>query len=222
MNGASMNGIAEEASALTGVAAPRMEAVTTTFVATGVPAGMRDLGRLLENLNNPAISRQIELREATVRPLYRAASPLVLGAPMLVRRDDIIFATFEGPVADDDLPTARGLVEAPCLLMAPPFQIQGQIALPGTERQEALRSLTAGFMTIAAARVYDADGYLLGEGERIIVNGARVQMCSLTKRHIEAFAERAGTERRAAPAFAEDSVAADLQTAREMPAARAA
>lgn len=213
MNGASTNGSAPT---------PRMEVVTTTFVATGVPAGMRDLARLLENLNNPAISRQVELRDATVRPLYRAASPLMLEAPVLVRRDDIIFATFEGLASVDEAPDTRALVEVPCLLMAPPFQIQGSIALPGTEAQEALRSLTTGFMAIAAARVYDADGYLLGEGERIIVNGARVQMCSLTKRHIEAFAERAGTERRAAPAFAHDAAAQDIPAEQEMPAARAA
>ena len=39
----------------------RVEVVTTTFVASGVPDGVHDLGRLLENLNNPTMSRQIEL-----------------------------------------------------------------------------------------------------------------------------------------------------------------
>ena len=74
---------------------PRVELVTSTFVASGVPAGVRDLERFLENLNNPAISRQIMLEQATVRPLYRAASPLALEAPLLVRRSDIVFANFE-------------------------------------------------------------------------------------------------------------------------------
>ena len=182
---------------------PRIEVVTSTFVAAGVPAGIRDLGRLLENLNNPAISRLIELRAASLRPLYRAASPLMLETSVLVRRDDIIFATFEGPHVDEGGPRAI-LGQAPCLLMAPPFQIQGRVSLgAATETNEALRTLVAGFMAVSDARVYDADGYLLGEGERIVVNGARVQMSALTRRHIEAQPERATAEARTADAVDE-------------------
>jgi hypothetical protein len=184
---------------------PRIEVVTSTFVAAGVPAGIRDLGRLLENLNNPAISRLIELRTASLRPLYRSGSPLVLETPVLVRRDDIIFATFEGPHLDEG--GARAILgQAPCLLMAPPFQIQGRVSLgAATETNEALRTLVAGFLAVSDARVYDADGYLLGEGERIVVNGARVQMSALTRRHIEAFSERPGAERRTAAASADEA-----------------
>lgn len=183
----------------------RIEVVTSTFVAAGVPAGIRDLGRLLENLNNPAISRLIELRGASLRPLYRASSPLMLETPVLVRRDDIIFATFEGPHVDEGGPRAI-LGQAPCLLMAPPFQIQGRVSLgAATETNEALRTLVAGFMAVSDARVYDADGYLLGEGERIVVNGARVQMSALTRRHIEALSDRTGAEHRTADAAADEA-----------------
>lgn len=209
-----MNGTGVNGSPAVNTAQARVEIVTTTFVASGVPAGIRDMGRLLENLNNPAISRQVELRDASLRPLYRAASPLLLETPVLVRRDDIIFATFEGPYVEHDVvrPSAS---EAPCLLMAPPFQIQGAVSLgAGAEAQESLRALITGFLAVSNARVYDADGYLLGEGERIVVNGTRVQMSALTKRHIEAFAEHAGTERRAtslADLF-EDDVATELVT----------
>ena len=66
----------------------RVEVVTSTFVAAGRPERVRDLGRFLENLNNPAISKHIHLEDATVRPLYRAALPLALDATLLVRRDE--------------------------------------------------------------------------------------------------------------------------------------
>ena len=64
----------------------RIETVTATFFAAGTPAGIHDLGRLLENLNNPTLAHHIELHEPAVRPLYRAGLPLQLEAPMLVRR----------------------------------------------------------------------------------------------------------------------------------------
>ncbi len=178
----------------------RVELVTATFVASGIPDGVRDLGRFLENLNNPAIARHIELREAHVRPLYRAASPLVLDVPLLVRRDEIVFATFEGPhIAHDVVRTATS--ESPCLLMSPPFQIQGAVSFaPGVVPSQALRSMLGTFFVVRQARVYDAEGDMLGEGEQIVVNGAAVQMVSPTKHHIEAYAERAGVARRAAQA----------------------
>ena len=96
----------------------RVEVVTTTFVASGRPEGVHDLGRLIENLNNPAVSRQLELHAPVVRPLYRATSQLELDAPLLVRREDIIFINFEGPHF------TRGLwkppvIDVPALLMAP-------------------------------------------------------------------------------------------------------
>lgn len=179
----------------------RIEIVTAAFVAAGIPDGVHDLGRLLENLNNPAITKHVALTQATLRPLYRAASPLVLDAPLLVRRDEIVFATFEGPNVTHDVikPT---MAETPCLMMAPPFQIQGDISLqPGADRTQALRSLVTGFFQVKDARVYDAEGYLLGEGQQIIVNGSAIQMVSPTRRHIEAFAEKAGHARRATDAL---------------------
>jgi hypothetical protein len=164
---------------------------------------VRDFGRFVENLNNPAIARNIELRQAAVRPLYRASSPLVLDTPVFVRREEIVFATFEGPhIAHDVVRTATA--ESPCLLMAPPFQIQGTVAFsPGASAAQALRSMLGTFFTVREARVYDAEGYMLGEGEQIVVNGAAVQMTSPTGRHIETFVEKAGMARRAARA-AED------------------
>jgi hypothetical protein len=174
----------------------RIEVVTTSFVAAGRPAGMADFDRLMENLNNPAIARHIELASATVRPLYRAASPLAIDSPLLVKRDEIVFATFEGPATESS--RAGDVAATPCLMLLPPFQIQGDVAMPTeADRTQALRSLTDGFFAMLDARVYDADGYLLGEGERIVVNGAAVQMAAATKRHIEAFAEQAGAVRRA-------------------------
>ncbi len=174
----------------------RIEIVTTSFVAAGNPAGICDLGRLLENFNNPAIARHVELSAATVRPLYRAASPLAVESTLLVRRDEIVFATFEGPQAECE--TGADLTDTPCLMLAPPFQIQGDVPLQTrAHRAQALRALTAGFFAVRDARVYDADGYLLGEGQQIVVNGMAVQMAAPTRKHIEAFVEKAGAARRA-------------------------
>lgn len=175
----------------------RIEIVTTSFVAAGKPAGICDLGRLLENFNNPAIARHIELTAATVRPLYRAASPLSVDSTLLVRRDEIVFATFEGPQTEREADAA--ITDTPCLMLAPPFQIQGDVGLQTeADPTQALRALAAGFFAVRDARVYDADGYLLGEGQQIVVNGTAVQMVAPTRKHIEAFVESAGTARRAA------------------------
>jgi hypothetical protein len=163
----------------------RVEVVTTTFVASGRPEGIHDLGRLLEMLNNPVIARQIELTSPSVRPLYRAAAQLQLEAALLVRRDDIVFANFDGPYF------ARGAVKAatkavPLLLMAPPFQISGAVEVaPSADGTQALRSATQGFFVVHEASVFDADGHSLGEGSQIIVNGAAVQMTCATRQHIE-------------------------------------
>ena len=180
----------------------RVEVVTTTFVASGVPDGVHDLGRLLENLNNPTMSRQIELHRPAIRPLYRATAQLPLDAPLLVRRDQIIFAHFEGPhYTRGTVPAER--VHAPVLLLAPPFQIQGMIARPtGTEAGGSLRTLMQSFFVVSHALVYDADGNVLGEGEQIIVNGAAMQMTCATSAHIGAAAVvPASTQHRAAAAI---------------------
>jgi hypothetical protein len=170
----------------------RMEAVTTTFVASGEPKGVRDLGRLLENLNNPASTRQIELNDPAVRPLYRATEVLRLGAPLLIRRDEMIFATFDGPFFSHGA-VRTPQADTPVLLLAPPFQVQGIVALtPGIERTQALRSLSQSFFVVRKARVFDAEGEMLGEGEQIVVNGAMVQMACATDRRI-------GDARRPAP-----------------------
>lgn len=176
----------------------RAEVVTTTFVASGTPEGIHDLGRFLEMLNNPAIARHIELREPAIRPLYRAAALMQLESPLLVRRDDIVFANFEGPHF------TRGNVRppvaaAPVLLMAPPFQISGTFdATPGADPTQALRQAAHGFFVVRNACVYDAEGNVLGEGDHIIVNGTAVQMTAASRRHIDAVA--APTRRPAAPA----------------------
>jgi hypothetical protein len=162
----------------------RVEVVTTTFVASGKPEGVHDLGRLIENLNNPALSRQLELHAPVVRPLYRATSQLELDAPLLVRREDIIFINFEGPHF------TRGLwkpptIDVPALLMMPPFQVQGSVAVAqDAEITQGLRAMMQGFFVIRDARVFDAEGALLGEGEQIVINGAAIQMMSATRRHI--------------------------------------
>ena len=162
----------------------RVEVVTATFVASGVPEGVHDLERFLEALNNDAFARHIELASPAVRPLYRASDQLQLDVPLLVRRDEIIFATFEGP--DFVRGTERAArIDAPILLLAPPFQIQGVVALaPGAIPTQALRPAMQGFFAVKAARVFDADGAALGEGEQIIVNGAAVQMAASTEHHI--------------------------------------
>lgn len=162
----------------------RIEAVTTTFVASGRPEGVHDLGRLLEALNHPVLSRQLELQNASVRPLYRATARVDLDAPLLVRRGDIIFINFEGPYFTRGRSMPR-TIDVPALLMAPPFQLQGSVAVDiDADATQSLRSLARGFFVVRRARVYDADGALLGDGEQIVVNGAIVQMMSATQRHI--------------------------------------
>jgi hypothetical protein len=171
----------------------RIEVVTTTFVASGQPEGIHDLGRFLENLNNPAVSRHIELRNPTIRPLYRAQTHVSLDAPLLVRRDEIVFANFDGPYFTHSV-VRTPEAQAPALLMAPPFQIQGTVALaPGADPTQALRSLMHGFFLVKSARVFDADGNALGEGEQVVVNGLAVQMTSSTRRHIEAITPKPAT-----------------------------
>jgi hypothetical protein len=164
----------------------RIEVVTTTFVATGQPDGIHDLGRFLENLNNPVASRHIELRAPAVRPLYRAQTHVSLEAPLLVRRDEIVFANFDGPFFTHDV-VRKPDVDVPALLMAPPFQIQGTIAIDaGADATQAMRAMMHGFFMVRNARVFDADGNALGEGDQVVVNGFAVQMASATSRRIEA------------------------------------
>ena len=152
-------------------------------MASGQPAGIADLDRFIEALNNQQISQQIELNDPAVRPLYRASEELHLGASLLIRRDEIVFANFEGSSRSGGTsPT----IDAPVLLLAPPFQIQGIVSLaPGTDPTQALRAIVGGFFVVRKASVYDADGNALGEGEQIIVNGAAVQMASATRQHID-------------------------------------
>ena len=163
----------------------RIEAVTTTFVASGRPEGVHDLGRLLEALNHPVLSRQLELQNASVRPLYRATARVDLDAPLLVRRGDIIFINFEGPYFTRGRSMPR-TIDVPALLMAPPFQLHGSVAvdIDADATQALALAWRAGFFVVRRARVYDADGALLGDGEQIVVNGAIVQMMSATQRHI--------------------------------------
>jgi hypothetical protein len=181
----------------------RAEIVTTTFVASGRPEGIHDRGRFLENLNNPSVVKHIELAAPAIRPLYRATSSLHLEAPLLVRRDDIIFATFDGPHY------TRGMArpdtfDVPVLLMAPPFQIQGTCAvLQDAEVTQALRFAATGFVVVNEARVFDADGALLGEGETIIVNGAAIQMMSASRQHISVVGAAPTLRREAVGAFDE-------------------
>ena len=164
----------------------RMEIVTSTFVAAGSPAGMPDLGRVIESLNNPAIARHVELHDATVRPLYRSGLPLQLDAPILVRRDEIIFANFEGPHFTQGA-IRPPEVEVGALLLAPPFQIQGEVTMsPDADATPALRESLRTFFIVRRAQVFDAEGNVLGEGEQIIVNGGAVVMTSVTRRHIPA------------------------------------
>jgi hypothetical protein len=181
-----------------------VELVTATFVASGVPEGVHDLGRFLENLNNPAVSRQVELRDASVRPLYHATLHAEVDAPLLVRRDDIVFATFDGPYF------ARGVVKppsvhVPALFMAPPFQISGSLELaPGADPTQAMRAAMPPFFGVRFARVFDADGVQVGEGEQIIVNSAAVQMQSATRRYIEAAPAAAAAKRRDIEAISDE------------------
>jgi len=174
----------------------RIELVTAAFVASGTPVGVNDLGRFLENLNNPSIAHQIDLCDPAVRPLYHATLHADLDSPLLVRREDIVFATFDGPFF------ARGVVKPPCvqvpvLLMAPPFQISGSLELAANvDATQALRSAMPPFFTVRFARVFDTEGVQLGEGEHIIVNGAAVQMRSATRRVIEAAGAPTTTSKR--------------------------
>ena len=167
-----------------GLSEVRTEIVTTTFVASGRPEGIHDLGRFLENLNSTAIGQQIELQSPAIRPLYRSTASLHLAAPLLVRREDIVFANFEGPHFTRGATSPRTL-DVPVLLMAPPFQIQGVFAVQvGADATQALRLASQGFFIINQTRVFDAEGAPLGEGDRIVVNGAAVQMMSATRQHI--------------------------------------
>jgi len=162
----------------------RVEVVTAMFVASGIPEEARELGRFLEALNNPAGARQIALADAAVRPLYRAAEQTPLGATMLVRRDEIIFANFDGPFLSR--PAVRPTMSrTPVLLLAPPFQISGAIEMaPGADPMATLRLLTNAFFLVRDASVFDADGNLLGEGDEIVVNGAAVQLAAPTRARI--------------------------------------
>jgi hypothetical protein len=192
----------------------RIEVVTTTFVAAGRPEGVHDLGRLLENLNNPVAPRQVELCDATVRPLYRAGAQLKLDAPVLIRRDEMIFANFEGPHFTRGA-VRPAAIDAPALLMAPPFQIQGTVAFaPGADPTHALRSVTNGFFLVRKAAVYDAEGNPLGEGEQIVVNGAAVQMAAATAQRIDLVAARPATSRRAEVMPEAEAAPAPLEVAR--------
>lgn len=191
----------------------RTEIVTTTFVASGRPEGIHDLGRFLENLNSIAIGQQIELQSPAIRPLYRGAASLQLEAPLLVRREDIVFANFEGPHFTRG--TARPeTFDVPVLLMAPPFQIQGVFAIQqGADVTQALRFASQGFFIVKQTRVFDAEGAPLGEGDRIVVNGAAVQMMSATRQHISVIgavpnARRAESEAIDEPTAGEEQIRA--------------
>ncbi len=192
-----------------------IEVVTTTFVASGQPEGIHDLGRFLENLNNPMASRHIELRSPAIRPLYRAQTQVSLDAPLLVRRDEVVFANFDGPFFTHGV-VRKPAIDVPALLMAPPFQIQGGIGIDaGADATQAIRALMQGFFRVRNARVFDADGNALGEGDQIIVNGFAVQMASVTERRIEAIATAAAAATRAE----EDDVEAVELPERQEPAA---
>jgi len=194
----------------------RIEVVTTTFVAAGQPDGIHDLGRFLENLNNPMASRHIELRSPAIRPLYRAQTNVSLDASLLVRREEIVFANFDGPYFTHGV-VRKPDIDVPALLMAPPFQIQGVIGVDGgVDATQALRAMMQGFFMVRNARVFDADGNALGEGDQIIVNGAAVQMASTTRRRIEAIAV---TPAPSARADEEDVEAVELPERQESAAA---
>jgi hypothetical protein len=184
----------------------RAEIVTTTFVASGTPDGIHDLGRFLENLNNAAVVRHIELTSPAIRPLYRATASLHLEAPLLVRREDIIFATFDGPHYTRG--AARPATsDVPVLLMAPPFQIQGVYAVQqDAEITPALRFASRGFFVVKETRVFDADGAPLGEGETIVVNGTCVQMMSATRQHISVLGAVPAARRDATESFDEGAL----------------
>jgi hypothetical protein len=190
----------------------RVEVVTTTFVASGEPEGIHNLDRFLEALNNPQISQQLALIDPAVRPLYRASDQLHLGAPLLVRREEIVFANFEGPSFGAGY--AASPVDAPVLLLAPPFQIQGVVSLAhGSDPTQALRAIIGGFFAVRRASVFDADGNALGEGEQIIVNGAAVQMTAATGQHIDVVAAQRPAD--IAPISDDAGIAADAPPRRQ-------
>jgi hypothetical protein len=196
---------------------PRAEIVTTTFVASGTPDGIHDVGRFLENLNSDT-KHHIELASPAIRPLYRATAALHLEAPLLIRGEDIIFATFDGPHFTRGTGPASTF-DVPVLLMAPPFQIQGiYAAQQDADVTQALRFASRGFFLIKDTRVFDADGAPLGEGERIIVNGASVQMMSVSRQHISVVAAAPSARREAADTAGE----ADEAPALKQDATRAA
>ncbi len=185
----------------------RIEVVTTTFVASGQPEGIHDLGRFLENLNNPVASRHIELRSPAIRPLYRAQTHVSIDAPLLVRREEIVFANFDGPFFTHGV-VRKPDIDVPALLMAPPFQIQGLIGVDAAaDATQAMRAMMHGFFMVRNACVFDADGNALGEGDQIVVNGFAVQMASATRCRIEAIAAAPAAPSRAET---EDSEPAEL------------
>ena len=173
----------------------RTEIVTAAFVASGRPEGIHDLGRFLEYVNNTALGEQIELRTPAVRPLYRATASLQLEAPLLIRRRDMIFANFDGPHFTRGTSRPQ-MSDVGVLLMAPPFQIQGVLSVPkGADVTQALRFAAERFFVLNGTRVFDTEGAPLGEGERIVVNGAAVQMMSASRQHISVVAAVPGLRR---------------------------
>jgi hypothetical protein len=189
----------------------RVEVVTTTFVASGQPEGIRDLECFVEMLNNPQNPGQMTLIDPAVRPLYRATDQLHLEAPLLIRREEIVFANFEGPNFAGN--GASPQIDAPVLLLAPPFQIQGLVSLAsGADPTQALRAILGGFFAVRAACVFDADGNALGEGEQIIVNGAAIQMTAATGQHIDVAAASRPAE--AIPATADADITTEARARR--------
>ena len=164
----------------------RIEVVTTTFVASGRPEGIHDpesrSSRRSAIRRSRSRSRLTGSGCATALPSVRPVAPRCAAARP--PRDEIVFANFEGPSFAAD--AASSQIDAPVLLLAPPFQIQGTVSLaPGSDPTQALRALVGGFFVVRKASVFDADGNALGEGEQIIVNGAAVQMTAATRQHID-------------------------------------
>lgn len=188
----------------------RIEVVTRTFVAIGRPDGASHLGWLLETLNNPAASRHIDLHDASLRSVHRTEPAMRLQAPLVVRRDDIVFASFEGP---DYAPgvVRPPVVERPVLLLAPPFQILGSVFFtPEADTSRALRSLVHGFFLVRHARVFSIEGDALGDGDQVVVNGAQVQMTTIARQHIApARATKPATRRRAPASGAAEAAQPD-------------
>jgi hypothetical protein len=98
--------------------------------------------------------------------------------------------------------------------MAPPFQIQGVLSVPrGADVTQALRFAAERFFVLAGTRVFDTEGAPLGEGERIVVNGAAVQMMSASRQHVSIVG--------AVPAVRREPAAAE-QPSLDIPRVRAA